>query len=327
MQAMRPLFPEIQANNSLLLDVGDNHQLYVEESGNPDGIPVVYCHGGPGGGSDPVYRRFFDPEKYRIILFDQRGCGQSKPHCANDINAIWNNTSIDLVRDLEKIREHLSINKWVVAGGSWGSTLALLYALEFPQAVSGLILRGIFLARQQDVDWLFSDKQGASQVFPEFFTDFIKGHEFSTPQELLESYYEQLTGDNDLVQLAAAKQFCAWEGRIAKLRSPSQIPQIKNKEAIAVALLNCHYFTNNSFIYEHEIISEIDRIRDIPGYIIHGRYDVVCKTEGAAELARHWTNGKLEIVPAAGHSCLEPGIQDALLRASDEMAVFLEGKK
>jgi len=324
---MRPLYPEIHANNSFHLEVTDGHQIYIEESGNPDGIPVVYCHGGPGGGSDPVYRRFFDPEKYRIILFDQRGCGKSKPHCAKDINALWGNSSIDLVKDMEKIRLHLSIDKWLIAGGSWGSTLALLYALEFPKVVTGLILRGIFLSRQQDVDWLFSNKQGASQIFPEYYAQFIKGHDFSTTQELLESYYEQLTGDNDLVQLAAAKQFCSWEGRIAKLKPMTAQPQISNKEAIAAALLNCHYFTNNSFIYEHEIISEIDRIRDIPGYIIHGRYDVVCKAEGAMELSRHWTNGKLEIVPEAGHSCLEPGIQDALLRASDEMASFLEAKK
>ncbi len=306
------------------MDTTDGHQIYVEENGNPDGYPVVYCHGGPGGGSAPVFRRFYDPEKYRIILFDQRGCGNSKPHCATDINALWGNSSIELVQDLEKIRIHLNIDKWLVTGGSWGSTLALLYAIEFPKSVSGLILRGIFLARQQDVDWLFSDKMGASQIFPEFYADFIKGHDFATTQELLESYYEQLTGENDLVQLAAAKQFCNWEGRIATLKTQAKPPEVTSKEAISSALLNSHYFTNNSFIYEHEIISEIDRIRDIPGYIIHGRYDMVCKMEGAVELARNWSNGKLEIVPEAGHSCLESGITDALVRASDEMIKFLE---
>lgn len=321
---MRSLYPEINVNHSFHLKVTEGHELYVEESGNPEGIPLVYCHGGPGGGSDPVFRRFYDPEKYRIILFDQRGCGQSTPHCAKDINALWGNTSADLVNDMVVIRQHLNIDKWVVAGGSWGSTLALLYALEFPETVSALILRGIFLARQQDVEWLFSEKSGASQVFPEFYHDFIRGHDFSTTQELLESYYEQLTGDNDLTQLAAAKQFCGWEGRIARLKSSSSVPDCSNKEAIAAALLNCHYFTNNSFIYEHEIISEIDRIKDIPGYIIHGRYDIVCKPEGAVELSRHWPSGRLEMIPQAGHSCLELGITDALLRASDEVAVFLE---
>lgn len=324
---MRPLYPEINANHSFHLTVSDGHQIYVEQSGNPDGIPVIYCHGGPGGASDPVYRRFFDPEKYRIILFDQRGCGLSTPHCRNDINALWANSSVDLVNDMEKIRVELGIDSWLVTGGSWGSTLALLYALEFPKRVKGLILRGIFLARQQDVDWLFAKDQGASQIFPEYYADFIRGHDFTTTQELLESYYEQLTGDNDLTQLAAAKQFCAWEGRIAKLKNSSSAVDISNKEAIAIACLNSHYFTNNSFIYEHEIISEIDRIRDIPGYIIHGRYDVVCKVEGAFELSRHWQNGRLEIVPEAGHSCLEVGITDALVRASDQMAEFLTNKK
>jgi proline iminopeptidase len=313
-------------NLTHMIDVEHGHQLYVEESGNPKGIPVIYCHGGPGGGSDPEYRRFYDPEKYRIILFDQRGCGQSKPHCAKDINAIWNNTTLDLIKDMEQIRETLNIESWLVAGGSWGSTLALLYAIEFPNRVTGLILRGIFLARQQDVDWLFAHNNGASQIFPELYRQFAKDHNFSNSQELLESYYEQLTGDNDLIQLAAAKQFCQWEGRIAKLKPGNASSELSNKEAIAIALLNCHYFTNNSFIYEHEIISEIDRIKHIPGYIIHGRYDMVCKAEGAYELAKFWPNGQLEIVPEAGHSCLEKGIADALVRASDEMASFLESK-
>lgn len=323
---MRPLFPEIHANETYQVAVGDGHSLYVEESGNPDGYPVVYCHGGPGGGSDPVFRRFYDPERYRIILFDQRGCGQSTPHCAQDINAIWQNTSQDLVQDMEVIRKHLNIDAWLVTGGSWGSTLALLYAIEFPQVVTGLILRGIFLARQQDLEWLFG-ANGAAQVYPEYYREFIKDHNSDSVAELLASYYEQLTGDNDIVQLTAAKQFSAWEGRIAKLRTADLSADLTSKESTASALLNCHYFTNNSFIYEHEIISEIGSIKDIPGYIIHGRYDMVCKAEGAFTLDEHWPNGMLEIVPAAGHSCLEPGITDALVRASDEMAGFFDKNK
>ena len=320
---MRSLFPDINVNHTYQIPVSDGHTLYVEESGNESGIPVVYCHGGPGGGSAPVYRRFYDPEVYRIILFDQRGCGLSTPHCASDINATWNNKTSDLVKDMEVIRRHLNIKNWVVAGGSWGSTLALMYAIEFPQFVTGLILRGIFLSRQQDLDWLFSSNVGASQIFPEHYRAFVKGHEFSNVQELLESYYEQLTGDNDLVQLAAAKQFNNWEGKIAKLRPESLNEHASNKELITSALLNCHYFTNNSFMYECEIISEISRIQHIPGYIIHGRYDMVCKAEGAFTLADAWQNGLLEIIPDAGHSCLEHGITDALLRASEEMANFL----
>jgi len=321
---MRPLLPEIKTNQTYQVPVSDGHVLYVEESGSPEGIPVVYCHGGPGGGSDPVYRRFYDPEKYRIILFDQRGCGKSTPHCANDINALWHNTTSDLVNDMEVIREHLNIKSWLVAGGSWGSTLALMYAIEFPNRVLGLILRGIFLARQQDIDWLFANKTGASQVFPEHYQKFVKDHEFDSVQELLESYYDQLSGDNDLVQLAAAKQFNGWEGKISKLKPDDLAEELSNKELIASALLNCHYFTNNSFIYECEILSEINRIQQIPGYIIHGRYDMVCKAEGAFTLNDAWSNGRLEIVPDSGHSCLELGITDALLRASDEMADFIQ---
>ena len=324
---MRSLYPQIQENQTWMIEVEHGHQIYVEESGNPDGIPVVYCHGGPGGGSDAIFRRFYDPEKYRIILFDQRGCGQSKPHCAKDINAIWNNTTLDLMNDMERIRQTLKIDSWLVTGGSWGTTLALLYAIEFPERVKGLILRGVFLARQQDIDWLFGAKQGASQLFPEFYRFLEKGHDSTSTEELLASYYEQLVGDNDLIQLAAAKQFCNWEGKIARLSTQNAASDLSNKDAIAMAMLNCHYFTNNSFIYEHEIISEIDRIKDIPGYIIHGRYDVVCKVEGAYELSKYWQNGKLEIVPEAGHSCLESGVKDALIRAADKMANFLESNR
>ena len=319
---MRALFPEININHAHRLDVGDGHVLYVEESGNPNGIPVVYCHGGPGGGSAPFFRRFYDPQKYRIILFDQRGCGQSTPHCAEDINAIWNNTTDKLVQDLESIRQFLDIDKWVVAGGSWGTTLALMYAIGYPHRVSGLILRGIFLARQQDIDWLFGDK-GAAQLFPEYYRKFITGHEFTDVEELLESYMSALSGDNDLEQLAAAKQFAHWEGKICKLKPDSKI-NISNKEAIAMALLNCHYFTQHSFIYEGEIVSNLQNIANIPGYIIHGRYDVVCKAEGAVTLAEYWPNGALEIVPDAGHSCTEPGVIDGLVRASIKMAEFIE---
>ena len=319
---MRALFPEIKTNRDYRIDVADGHTLYVEESGNPSGLAVIYCHGGPGGASDASLRRFYDPEVYRIILFDQRGCGQSTPHCADDINALWRNSTQDLIQDMEAIREKLGIEAWVVVGGSWGSTLALLYAIECPNRVLGLLLRGIFLARQQDIDWLFGGA-GAGQVFPEYYRQFVKDHEFNTTAELLDSYYQQLSGDNDLVQLAAAKQFTAWEGRIATLKPANLTTDLGRKECIAPAMLNCHYFTHNSFIYEHEIISEIDRIAHIPGFIIHGRYDMVCKAEAAMTLSEHWANGALELIPDAGHSCMEPGIIDALIRASQQMAQFL----
>lgn len=325
---MRALFPHINPNQTFYLETGDGHKLYVEESGNSAGIPVVYCHGGPGGGSSPLYRRFYDPEVYRIILFDQRGCGLSTPHCADDINATWNNETSNLVNDMELIRNHLDISAWVVAGGSWGTTLALMYAIEFPERVIGLILRGIFLARQQDINWLFAKDGGASQLFPEYYRQFAEGHPNESAIELLDSYHEMLMGENDIQQLTAAKQFCQWESRIAQLHASelANDDAMSNKEAIAMALLNCHYFTHNSFLYESEILSEIDRIADIPGFIIHGRYDVVCKPEGAHILSEVWSKGALEFVPSAGHSCMEDGIRDALLRASEDMASFLSQK-
>jgi len=324
---MRPLFPDIKINKSYMVPVSDGHVIYVEESGNPDGIPVVYCHGGPGAGSEPLYRRFYDPEHYRIILFDQRGCGQSTPHCATDINAIWHNTLTDLTKDMETIRQHLNVKRWVVAGGSWGTTVALLYAIEYPSLVLGLILRGIFLGRQQDLDWLYGGRTGASQIFPEHYASFVRGKNSDSVAELLADYYEQLTGDNDLVQLSAAKQFAHWESSIAKLKPSSSLLQESNRDVIAGSLLATHYFTNNCFIYEHEIISEIDRISQIPGYIVHGRYDTVCKAEGAYALSQAWENGVLEIIPEAGHSCTEVGIVDGLVKVSDKMAKYIQQEK
>lgn len=315
---MRPLFPELKVNQQQMLPVSDGHSIYVEESGNPNGIPVVYCHGGPGGGSSPLYRRFYDPEKYRIILFDQRGCGHSTPHCSQDINATWNNTTQHLIADMEVIREHYGISEWVVAGGSWGTTLALLYGIAHPHRVLGFLLRGIFLARQQDVDWLFGDK-GAAQLFPEYYQQFINGVPDTSVPELIEHFLELLTGDNDLVQLAAAKQFCQWESRVATLKGGGD-SNLSSKEAIAMALLNCHYFNRHAFIYEHEILSEISVIQHIPTFIVHGRYDVVCKAEGAFTLHQALPESALEFVADAGHSCTEPGIIDGLIRASIKLA-------
>lgn len=322
---MRTLFPEIKVNKTWQVQVNDGHVIHVEESGNPDGIPVVYCHGGPGGACNEAHRRFYDPELYRIILFDQRGCGLSIPHCANDINAIWQNTIKDLAADMEVIRGTLGISRWVVAGGSWGSTLALYYAIEYPEMVMALLLRGIFLGRKQDIEWLFGRDGGASQIFPEYYQAFIQGHEFDTTEELLESYYQKLTGENDLEQLAAAKQFVSWESRIMQLKfQPSgNSDTASNKDVIAMALLNCHYFLNDCFLYESELISEINRIQHIPGYIIHGRYDMVCKVENATTLAQYWPAGVLEIVPKAGHSAFEPGITDGLVRSGISVAEFI----
>lgn len=324
---MRTLFPEIQPNQTYQLDVGDGHSIYIEECGNPDGLPVVYCHGGPGGGCSENHRRYYDPEKYRIILFDQRGCGRSTPNCAQDINALWNNTTAHLVADMEAIRQHLNVERWLVTGGSWGTTLALCYAIRHSAVVTGLILRGVFLGRQQDLEWLFGPTHGASQIFPDLYQEFVKGHPTTSVQDLLDSYFQQLTGDNDIEQLAAAKKFCDWESRILQLNSQATVEKMAHKEQIAMALIYCHYFTQHCFLYESEILSEIGAIQHIPGYIVHGRYDIVCKAENATTLHAAWRNSVLDIVPMAGHSSSEIGIIDGLVRASQKMAEFLEEKQ
>ena len=324
---MRTLYPEIKTNQTYMLDVGDGHQIYVEESGNPDGIPVIHCHGGPGGGSSPAQRRYYDPEKYRIILFDQRGCGQSKPNCADDITATWNNTTSHLLKDMETIREKLGVKRWVVTGGSWGTTVALLYAIRNAAVVEAIILRGVFLARQQDIDWLFNPNTGASQIFPEYYAKFVQGVPTESTAEILEHYQEKLMGDNDFEQLAAAKKFGAWEAKMVQLNYHLDNYKGSHRELLTMAILYSHYFTNHSFIYESEILSEISAIKAIPGYIIHGRNDVVCKPEGAYTLSTAWPASILEMVPAAGHASSEPGIIDGLVRASKKVADFINEKK
>jgi proline iminopeptidase len=321
---MRPLFPEINVNQTYLLEVSGGHQIYVEESGNPDGIPVVYCHGGPGGGSDPLYRRFYDPQKYRIILFDQRGCGQSIPNCIDGRKAIAQNTTQDLMADMEVIRNYLSIEKWVVAGGSWGSTLALLYGIQHPQSSIGFILRGIFLARQQDLAWLFGNS-GAAQVFPEYYQQFVQGAVNNNVDELLSHYQQLLESDNELERLAAAKQFCYWEAKLATLKTPAKVAGTA-KEFITKAVLNCHYFSHHSFIEENQILNGIAAISHLPAYIVHGRYDVVCKAENAFSLHQALPESTLEFVADAGHSCTELGIIDGLVKASIAMAKVIENK-
>lgn len=317
---MRGLFPAILVNQTYRFDRDNGHQIYVEESGDPDGIPVICCHGGPGGASNPAQRRFFDPQTYRIICFDQRGCGQSTPHAGLEHNDTWS-----LVADMEFIREQLGIDSWVVAGGSWGSTLALIYAISYPQLVKGLILRGIFLARQQDYEWLYGQNGGAAQLFPDYYQDFYELIAECEPGQEMQAYYGLLTGDNEIQRLHAAKIWSIWEGKISTLQAKADADEVcaETHRALSLARLECHYFVNNCFMAEDYILQNIDKVADIPGYIIHGRYDAVCKIENAFTLDKHWPNGKLQVIPAAGHSGMEPAIADALCRASDEMASFL----
>lgn len=311
---MKNIFNSIQPYVTHHLQVDDLHTLYIEECGNPAGLPVVFLHGGPGAGCSPLHRRYFDPDKYRIILFDQRGCGKSTPHAC-----LENNTSQHLVADIESIRKHLKITQWVVFGGSWGSTLGLLYAQTHPQSVSGLILRGIFLARDKDVQWFY--QQGTSRLFPDYWEKFIEPIPEKERDDMVTAFYRQLTGNNEIQQLRAAKAWSIWEGMTATLQTDSAvIDSFSNSHAaLSIARIECHYFINHCWFEANQLISNIDTIRHIPAYIVHGRYDVICPVEQAWALSKAWPEAELSIIGDAGHAIVEPGITDALLRASREM--------
>ena len=314
---MKALYPSIQCYAKHQVKVSTLHTLYVEESGNPNGLPVLFIHGGPGSGCSADSRRFFDPELYRIVIFDQRGCGRSTPHAS-----LVDNNSPALVADIEVIRQHLAIDAWLLFGGSWGSTLALLYAQGFPERVTGLILRGIFLSRQQDFDWLYQADGGAAQVFPDYYQEFAAplGHELA-PQNRLQQYYELLTSENELERLSAAKAWCIWEGRISTLHCKDDVAEIYGEPhlALSMARISAHYFANNSFIAQ-PILTQMNKIAHLPAIVIHGRYDMVCKLENATSLVENWPNAQLQIVPNAGHSAMEAGITDALCKATSTMA-------
>jgi proline iminopeptidase len=312
---MHSLYPAIKPYKSASLPVGNGHVLYIEESGDPDGLPVLFVHGGPGAGTSAEDRRFFDPEKYRIILFDQRGAGRSTPHAE-----LAHNTTQDLVDDIERIRKHFAIEQWVLFGGSWGSTLSLLYAQQHPSRVLGMILRGIFLCRSSDLAWFY--QYGASQVFPDYWADFIDPIEVGERADMISAYYRLLTGDNELAKMNAAKHWSIWEGRCATLKPNSDIVDTFSNAHLALSLarIEAHYFTNNCFINENQILDNIEALFGIPAVIIHGRYDMVCALDNAVCLERAWPDAKLQIVRDAGHASRDPGNLDALVRATDEMA-------
>ena len=316
---MLVLFPEIKPYKRHQLKVSETHGLYLDEAGNADGIPVLFVHGGPGAGCDASSRRFYDPEMFRIITFDQRGCGRSTPHGTLD-----ENTTADLISDIESIREYLGVEQWTLFGGSWGSTLSLLYAQQYPQRVLALVLRGIFLCRQCDIDWLYLD--GANRVFPDFWEDFNKALPESERSVLIASYYARLTGEDELARMAAAKAWSAWEGNCSKLRpSAEAMAKItKPHNALALSRIETHFFMNRGFIEENQILDNMSAIADIPGLIIHGRYDMICPLNNALDLHHQWPNSELHIVRDAGHSASEPGNVDALIRATQEIAKKLE---
>lgn len=321
---MSHIFPALQTYTDEILQVGDIHRIYLEQSGNPDGLPVLFLHGGPGAGLNQSYRSLFDPDQYRIIGFDQRGCGRSKPFAETK----QNNTAA-LIDDIEAIRQHLNIDSWIVAGGSWGSTLALLYAIKHASKVNGLILRGIFLARQQDRDWFLSADGGAAQMFPEYYQDFIAPVKSRTGEEdLLTLYSKALNSDNELTVTAAAKAWSQWEERIAKLNHKEADEELGHmRERIAIARLECHYIQHQCFVEENYILDNVAKLGDIPVTIVHGRYDVVCKLEAAYTLHQGLANSQLFIIPEAGHSMSEMPIANALCHASNAMAKFFKEQK
>jgi proline iminopeptidase len=317
---MTQLFPNIQAFTSQMLTASNGHSLYVEQTGNPRGIPVIYLHGGPGAGIGKDYRRFFDPEKYWIIGFDQRGCGKSTP-----FGELENNNSEALVDDVLLIQQHLNIKKWVLFGGSWGSTLALLVAIRQPERVIGLILRGIFLARDQDYTWYLEGTGGAAQLFPEYYQDFLEPIR-SRPEDtsIVDAYYQIFTSNNEVQKMAAVKAWCLWEARISRLHCQFDENQLVSDvhTAISLAILECHYIKHHCFISEDYILQNIEKVQHLPISIIHGRYDCVCKIEGAYSLSQSWQNSQLTIVPESGHSAGEKLITQALCSASQAMAKF-----
>ena len=312
---MLVLFPEIKPYKRHQIKVSNIHELYLDESGNPNGIPVLFVHGGPGGACDASSRRFYDPQVFRIITFDQRGCGRSTPH-----GSLEENTTDHLISDIEEIREHLEIDKWILFGGSWGSTLSLLYAQAYPERVSALILRGIFLCRQCDLDWVYKD--GANRIFPDYWEDFVKPIAESERGDLVQAYYERLMGEDELARMAAAKAWSAWEANCATLRPSVEFVArlTKPHNALALSRIETHYFVNKGFVEENQILNNISAICGIPGRIIHGRYDVLCPLNNALALSHQWTNSDLHIVRDAGHAASEPGNVDALIRATQDIA-------
>lgn len=312
---MQTLYPEIKPYARHELAVAEPHVLYVDESGNANGLPVVFIHGGPGAGCDALSRRFFDPNLYRIVTFDQRGCGRSTPHASLDNNSTW-----DLVADLERIREHLGIDKWVLFGGSWGSTLALAYAQSHPERVHALLLRGIFLCRPQDFHWFY--QEGASRLFPDYWEDYLAPIPAEERGDLMQAFYKRLTGPDQIAQMHAAKAWSTWEGRTATLRpNPQVVERFSDAHrALSIARIECHYFVNNAFLEADQLLRDMPKIAHLPGLIVHGRYDLICPLDNAYALHQAWPNSELQIIRDAGHAASEVGITDALVRGADDMA-------
>ena len=307
------LYPAITPYESGFLRVSPIHELYWEQSGNPDGKPVVFLHGGPGGGSDPKHRRFFDPRRYRIVLLDQRGCGRSRPHASLDDNNTW-----ALVDDIERLREQLGIERWQVFGGSWGSTLALAYAQTHTERVTELVLRGIFTFAADEMAWFYGG--GTATLFPDAWADFVAPIPESERGDLLRAYHRRLTGDDPRERSRCASAWSLYECRVATLLPDPEVAAHCEDPSFTLpfARIECHYFVNGGFLeHDLQLIERCDRLADIPTTIVHGRYDLICPVRNAWRLYQHMPHARMVIVPDAGHSAFEPGIVTALVEATD----------
>lgn len=307
-------FPEIEPYRTGYLRVSDLHNLYYEEVGNPNGKPVVFLHGGPGGGVQPASRQFFDPDFYRVILFDQRGAGKSQPYAELRENTTW-----DLVSDIEKIREHLGIERWLVFGGSWGSTLSLAYAVTHPERVIGLILRGIFLCRKLEIDWFY--QEGASFIYPDAWEKYLAPIPAEERDDLVAAYYRRLTSEDETTRVEAAKAWSVWEASTSHLyQDPAAMESYENPEkAVAFARIECHYFINRAFFDSEQFLLERAKtINHIPTRIVQGRYDIVCPARSAWDLSKSMPAADLRITPDCGHAGSEPANLRELLQATEE---------
>ncbi len=314
----RKLYPAIEPFATHRLAVSGLHEIYFEEIGAESGQPAIFVHGGPGGGIEPIYRRYFDPSRYHLVLFDQRGCGQSTPHACLEENTTW-----DLVADMERIREELGIERWVVFGGSWGSTLSLAYAQTHPDRVMALVLRGIFLLRPEEIRWFY--QEGANAIYPDAWEEYLAPIPEAERGDLVAAYYRRLTSDDPAIRAEAARAWSVWEGSTSKLLPNAELIDRTGEErfAEAFARIECHYFTHGGFFDQpNQLLDNVDRIRQIPAVIVQGRYDVVCPMKTAWALHRRWPEAAFHVVPDAGHSGTEVGIIDRLVSATDEFAAL-----
>lgn len=313
-RAVEYLYPTVDPFDQRMMDVGDGHQIYVEQCGNPKGIPVVVLHGGPGGGCSPAMRRYFNPKIFHVILFDQRGCGLSRPHASVENNTTWH-----LVADIERIRKALGVRKWIVFGGSWGATLSLIYAQTYPDRVSQLVLRGVFLMTQRELDWFYGG--GAGAFWPETWARFVSLVPESERHDLIRAYNRRLFSGDAALETRFGRAWSAWENALASIHSLGTAGESPGNYARAFARLENHYFINSGFLeFDGQILAQMDRIAHIPGYIVQGRYDMICPPRSAWDIAQQWPAVDLKLIRNAGHALSEPGISAELVRVMDGIA-------